>query len=94
MIQAISEGVILTIRAQPRASKTRFVGIHGDSLKFSVASQPVEGEANTALCEFLAECFSIPKGSVEICSGHSHRHKRIKLIGVSDQEVRSKFGIE
>jgi len=31
---------------------------------------------------------------VEICSGHGHRHKRIKLIGVSVQEVRSKFMID
>jgi len=94
MIKSNSEGVILTIHAQPKASKTEYVGVHGDALKFRVAAPPIEGEANTALCKFLAEVFSISKRSVEICSGHGHRHKRIKLIGVSVQEVRSKFRID
>lgn len=94
MIECTSKGVILTIHAQPKASKTQFVGLHGNALKFKIAAQPVEGEANTALCEFLAELFSIPKRSVEICAGHSHRHKRVKLIGVSERDVRATFKVE
>ncbi len=94
MIESTQQWVILTIHAQPKASKTEFVGVHGNALKFRVAAPPIEGEANTALCTFWAELFSIPKRSVEICSGHGHRHKRIKLIGVSEQEVRSILRIE
>ena len=94
MIESIPGGVLLTIHVQPKAAKTQFAGVHGEALKFRVAAQPVEGEANAALCEFLAESFSIPKRSVEIRSGHGHRHKKIRLIGVSDQEVRDKFKVK
>lgn len=94
MIESNPDGVILTIHVQPKAARTQFVGLYGKALKFRVAAQPVEGEANAALCEFLAESFSIPKRSVKICSGHGHRHKRIKLIGVSEKEVRTRFQVE
>ena len=94
MIVEVENGVILTIHAQPAASQTQYVGVHGKALKFRVAAPPKEGRANMALCEFLAEVFSIPKRSVEICSGHGNRSKYIKLIGVSDREVRKKFRIE
>ena len=43
MIESISDGAILTVHVQTKASKTEFVGMHGDALKFRVAAPPVEG---------------------------------------------------
>ena len=94
MIESIPDGVILTIHAQPKAAKTQFAGVYGNALKFRVAAHPVEGEANTVLCDFLAQSFSISKRSVEICSGWGTRHKRIKLLGVTAQAVRVKFQVD
>jgi len=94
MIEHTSNGVILTIHAQPKSAKTQFCGVHGNAFKFQVAAQPVKGEANAVLCEFLADLFSIPRRSVKISSGSSGRHKRIKLTGVSAQAVRDKFSVE
>ena len=88
MIQETSEGTILTVHVQPNAARTEYVGVHGDALKFRVASPPVAGAANEALCRFLAHLFSVSKGKVTVCSGHGGRQKRIKLQGVSAQKVR------
>ena len=85
------EGAVLTIHVQPKASKTEYVGVHGDAFKFRVAAPPVEGAANDTLCEYLATLFALPKKSVVIKGGGSSRHKRVLLSGVSAQRVKDAF---
>ncbi len=88
-IQESPEGAVLTIHVQPKASKTEYVGLHGDALKFRVAAPPVEGAANEALCAHLAELFSLPKKSVVLLSGQGSRHKRVLLAGVTAHRVQA-----
>ena len=87
MIEPIADGVVLTVHAQPKAAKTEFVGVHGDALKFRVAAPPVAGEANAALCAYLAELFGIAKSLVSVSAGHTTRKKRIKVIGINCSRV-------
>ncbi len=93
MIETTANGVILSIYVQPKASKTEFVGMHGDALKFRVAAPPVEGEANATLCRHVAKLFSIPQRAVSVSSGQASRKKRIELIGVTEDEVRNILGL-
>ena len=93
MITPKQGGVIVAVHTQPKAASTEYVGVHGGVLKIRVSAPPIEGEANRALCRYLAEVFSIPQRSVEICSGENSRHKRIKLTGVTPEQVREKFKI-
>ena len=81
--------IILTVYAQPKAAKTRIVGIHGEALKISVAAPPVEGKANEALIKFLAKLFQIPKSAITIHSGMQSRTKRFVLSGLSYNEAMS-----
>lgn len=87
-VQDTSEGALLTIHVQPKASRTEYAGEHGDALKFRVAAPPVEGAANEALCAYLAERFHIPKSAVKLCAGQGSRRKRVLLAGVSSRRVR------
>ncbi|MBK5276480.1 MAG: YggU family protein [Desulfuromonadales bacterium] len=75
------DGIILTLHIQPRASKNEVCGIHGDALKVRLTSPPVDGAANKLCREFLAELFKVPKSAVEIISGETSRHKRIRIAG-------------
>ncbi len=93
MIETTANGVILSVYVQPKASKTEFVGMHGDALKFRVAAPPVGGEANAALCRHVGKLFSIPQRRVSICSGQTSRKKRIELIDVTEDEVRNILGL-
>jgi len=43
-------------------------------------SKPVEGEANQAIVEIVAELLGVSKSSVEIIRGEKSRQKRIKLL--------------
>lgn len=72
-------GVDVDLVVQPRASRTRIVGEHGDRLKVQIAAPPVDGEANAALLAFLAGTFGIPKGGVVLISGETGRRKTVRI---------------
>ena len=94
MIISKKNDVLVSVHAQPKAATTEYMGVHGDALKIRVAASPIEGEANKVLCRYFAEVFSIPLRSVEICSGQASRLKRIRLTGVTAEQVREKFKIK
>jgi hypothetical protein len=87
MLRATANGVTVAVRAQPGAKKTALAGIYGEGasaqVKIAVQAPPIEGRANTALIEFLADCFSIPKSRVELVSGESNRSKVFLLRDVT-----------
>ena len=73
----------LTVYIQPRASRTRISGLHGDALKLCITAPPVEGRANRAVVEYIANLFKIPKKSVTITSGLQSRTKRLTINNIS-----------
>jgi len=87
-ITETKSGVVFAVRVVPRASKNEIVGFHGDALKVRLAAPPVEGRANEALIAFLAHWLDVRKSQVEIVAGATSRHKIIRVIGLSPQELR------
>ena len=84
------DGVILSVKAQPRSSKSGLDGLLGDAVKVRIRSAPVDGKANKELIETLADAFDLPKARVEFKSGETSKTKRILLRGVSVADVRAK----
>jgi hypothetical protein len=81
--QADSTSVSLAVHVQPKASRTRIAGLHGEALKLCITSPPVDGKANAAVIQFFAKLFKIPRAAVTLASGEASRDKRIILAGVS-----------
>ena len=79
--------VTLSIRIQPRASKNEIVRMEGGGLKIRLTAPPVDGAANEALVKFLARSLGVSKSQVEIVSGHTSRHKVIRIDGLSSEDV-------
>jgi uncharacterized protein (TIGR00251 family) len=79
-----SDGIILTLHIQPRASKNEVCGVQDHALKIRLTSPPVDGAANKLCREFLARMFKVPKSAVEIISGETSRHKRVRI---SDSDI-------
>ena len=73
--------MILELHVQPGASRSEFAGKHGERLKVRLAARAVDGKANDALIEFLAEHFKVPKRNVRIQSGLKSRQKRVLIEG-------------
>ena len=69
---------------QPGAKRSEFAGRHGERVKVRLAAPAVEGKANAALIEFLAEYFDVPRRNVSIVSGVRSRAKRVAIEGVAE----------
>ncbi len=74
-------GPVFRVRVQPGASKNEIVGVEQDALKIRISAPPVEGKANKALVQFLAEQLAVKRSQVEILNGHATRRKTIHVIG-------------
>ena len=72
---------------QPKASRNRIAGLHGEALKLSITAPPVDGKANEAVIGFVAKLFKVPKAAVNIESGEASRSKVLRLSGVSAAEA-------
>ena len=73
--------MIVDVRVQPRASRSELAGLHGERLRIRLQAPPVDGKANAALVEFVADLFGIPRARVTIEHGLSGRDKRLRLRG-------------
>jgi len=87
------DGATFAIKVHPRARKNAITGELGGALKLSLTAPPVEGRANEACIEFLANLLKVPRSSVTIASGQSSRRKVIRVSGVSADEVQTRLGI-
>ena len=90
-LHAQPDGVLLSVKLQPRASKNEIGAPLGDELKIKVTAPPVDAAANRALIELLAEKLDCPRGRVALIRGQTSRHKTVKLYGFTLEEVIQKI---
>jgi uncharacterized protein len=86
-----SDGVLLSVKVQPRASRNEIGEALGNELRIKVTAPPVEAAANDALIHLLADALGCGKSRVELVRGHTSRHKVIKLHGYTAAEVRQRL---
>jgi uncharacterized protein (TIGR00251 family) len=92
-IHDMPAGATFAVKIHPRARKDAITGELEDALKLSLKAPPVEGRANEACIEFLANLLKVPRSSVTIASGQSSPRKVIRVRGVSADEVQKRLGI-
>jgi uncharacterized protein (TIGR00251 family) len=81
-------GAAITVKVTPRARKTAVAGVMDDgTIKIKVAAPPVDGAANKALVEFLAEALGLPPKQIDIVAGATSERKLISLVGISPEDV-------
>ncbi len=88
---AVEDGTRLRLRVRPVARKNAVIGPHGGALKLSVTAPADRGRANEAVLELLAEELALPRGSIEILSGHSSPDK-VVLVRMAPDLVAKKLG--
>jgi len=81
--------ICFRVRVQPRASKDEIAGEMAGALKVRLRAPAVEGRANEALVEFLAQLLKTPKSAVRILGGDRSRIKRIEIRGITGQQVQA-----
>ena len=75
------------VRVQPRASRNEVVGIVDGAVRIRLQAPPVDGLANEALIEFLADRLGVSRRMVCIVSGTSSRTKTVEVGGVSRDRI-------
>src|ERR1017187_9469970 len=82
-----ADGVLLSVKLQPRASANEIGDALGSELLIKVTAPPVDAAANEALVKLLAKQLDCPRNRVELVRGHTSRHKTLKLYGLAPEEV-------
>jgi uncharacterized protein len=86
-VQEREGAATFVVRVQPRASQDEIAGEMGGALKVRLRVPAVEGRANEALIEFLAQLLKTPRSAVRILSGDRSRTKRMEIRGVTRQQI-------
>lgn len=84
--RAVDGGLRLAVRLTPRAGRSGLDGVVLDAegrpaLKLRLAAPPVEGAANKALIDYLAQSLHLRKADITLQSGQTSRHKILHLQG-------------
>ncbi len=90
-IRDTASGATFQVKLHPRAKKNAITGEVGDALKLAVTAPPVEGHANQACIEFLAQVLNVPRSSVTIAAGESSRNKLIRVRGLAAAQVEARL---
>ena len=81
----------LTIRVQPRASRNACVVEKNGHVRIALTAPPVDGAANEALLEFVADRLGLPKRRVLLVGGEKARDKTISIDGLDAETVLRRF---
>ena len=84
---------MLALKVIPNAPRNEIVGRLGDAIKVKIHAPPLEGRANDALCDYLAECLNVPRRSVTVLRGDASRQKIVRVDGLSLAEATLRLGI-
>ncbi|MBI1916803.1 MAG: DUF167 domain-containing protein [Planctomycetes bacterium] len=86
-----AEGLVLPVRAQPRARKPGILGEQAGALKIAVTAPPEDGRANEALVEALANCLGVKRSQVTLLAGVTARDKRFLIRGVTKATLEGRL---
>jgi uncharacterized protein (TIGR00251 family) len=80
-----------TVRVQPGARHTavggRWAGADGDVLVVRVRAPAVEGKANAAVLDALAEALGVRPGAVQLVRGARGRTKLVEVEGATAADL-------
>ena len=72
----------MTVRVRPGASRRAVGGSYRDGeLVVAVTARPVDGAANRAVVEAIADAFNLPRRAVDVVAGDRSRTKIVSVRG-------------
>jgi uncharacterized protein (TIGR00251 family) len=91
LIEAGDGWVVLHVHVQPRSGRDAIVGRHDGALKVRVRAAPVDGAANEAVRDLLADRIGVPRRSVELVAGAGSRKKRFRIEGIGTGALEARL---
>ncbi len=90
-VEPVERACTLALKTIPNAPRTEVVGWLGDALKVKVHAPALDGRANDALLDFLAEKLGLPRRAVTLVRGEKSRHKVVRMEGLTLAEVKARL---
>ncbi len=81
----------LRVHIVPNAKIDKVVGEHGGAIKVKLRAPAVEGRANAALINFLAERLKVPPRTIVLLRGQKSRDKLVRIDGVREEDLRRRL---
>ena len=72
-------GLLLDVKATPKAAREEVAGIRNGALMVKVTAAPEKGKANSAVISLLSKAIGVPKSAFELVSGETDRNKVLRL---------------
>lgn len=86
-----ADGVYLSVKVQPRSTRSEIGEALGAELKIKVTAPPVDAAANEALLRLLADTLECPRGAVQLVRGQTSRHKVVFIRGMNVTVIEEKL---
>lgn len=83
----------VSVRVHPGASREGITLLPDGSLDVRLRARAVEGQANAALVDLLADRLGLRRREVEIVAGERSRQKRVRIGVVSEDDLRRRLGL-
>lgn len=85
--------VSLRLRILPGARRDEIVGWYGDAVKVRCQAPALDGRANNAVTELLADTVGVRRADVVLVRGLRSGHKVVEISGLTAEEVYMRLGI-
>ena len=80
----------LHVRVIPNARRNEIARREGQ-LILRVNAPPIDGKANKAAVEFLAQFLEVPRSKVTLLAGENSRHKIFEIVGLDLSDVEGRL---
>jgi uncharacterized protein (TIGR00251 family) len=90
-VKESKKGLTFAIQVTPHASHNEITGWQDGMLKLKVTTQPVEGAANLACINLLAQALKLRKSQLEILVGEKSREKIVLAKDISKEDLEEKI---
>ena len=67
------------VKAKPNAREAKIEKIDETHFLIAVKEPPIQGKANAAITQALAEYFNVPRAHIRIIAGYTSREKIIEI---------------
>jgi hypothetical protein len=91
-LRRTASGVLIDLRAQPRARRTVLACDDAGVLKAAVTAPAEDGKANVAVIELVAREWRLAKSAIEVVRGATARHKVLAIVGEPESVVANVMG--
>jgi len=82
----------LALKVIPNAPRDEVAGWRGEVLKVKLHAPALDGRANAALVEFLADRLALPRRAIALAQGAKSRQKFVRIDGLTPTEVQRRLG--